>query len=136
MSPRLEQTLTRGATEEGNVGGSPIKDKEVVLPPEFARYHIPEAAKPVIADLLQLGEKVKQAADVTQKTASRQAFEETVDNYFDDPRAAFLLSKHPVYDVNWLGYLRYCLGEAVGGKKALPFRDYGRGVSDKSGRHN
>lgn len=105
---------------------------EVSLPSQFQA--ISPELHDVVHRLLDLGEAVNQAFGTPAYAGLREQFEQAVEETLDNSRISFLLSDlHPIFDTSWIGFLRYYIGEAVGGRNELPTRII-RGVGDKSGK--
>ncbi len=106
---------------------------DVILPSAYrGNTHIYD----ILNGLFQKGYAVVDAKEGEARSKALRVFDRHIETLFEKDQAAerFLVDSHPTYGVNWLGYVRYLIGEAVQGRKELPFRNQPRGVGDRSGR--
>lgn len=110
----------------------PPKAEDIVFPSDVADQ---DKARAVLTDLFTLATDVVTSPSETL-LSRRKKFEHRVNEYLDqDPAASrFLLSNHPSYGVNWLGYVRHLFGRPVAGRAELPPRTQPRGVGSRSGK--
>ena len=111
----------------------PPKVEEIEFPSDLTNQ---SKARIVLSTLFSLATDVVTATEIDRPTR-RERFERQIDDYLDhDPDAErFLLTDHPSYGVNWLGYIRHLFGTPVDGKQHLPPRIQPRGVGSRSGKN-
>ena len=119
------------AIEKGISKNDRAKAENIALPANLA-------GKPsvitILTELLALGYAVADADEGDPRTTAGSRFESRIDELLDLEDGKFLLTDHPAYGVNWLGYIRHLVGPVVLGKLRLEPRNSGRGVGDKSGK--